>query len=184
MATGNFYNTNATRIYSITDGDDFTWENVRENITHDLEKSSKELKLDFYPSDDINLENELRSYPSTSIGELYTSIQYATLDIQLTLVPKTVSGYYEGFNLDYEIRIEDNLEGTDYESIVDLIDDSYDFNPENRGILTINRDRIITKVSTALKEMTDLVENVFNQNSQALNVVARFSNGEVMYESA
>lgn len=185
MGTSNFHNTNANNIYAVTEGDEFTYEDVRESISIELQETAKEQKIDFFEDSEIDLADELRSFPATSIGELYEDIVYCNTDVRVTLIPKTVSGYYEGFNLDYEIRIEDNNTGISYEFdedyTSDIIEEHLYNYPEDAGILAIHGKRLGTKIDDVIINLRNVVESTFNRYSDSYVVAAQFSNGETIY---
>ena len=100
----------------------------------------------------------------------------------MEVIPKAVSGYYSGFNLDYEIRID----GSD--SLLEDITENIENYPEDYGIsqstVNLHYHNIESWLELELEKLTDVVEDVFKKVSTPLNVVARFSNGETMYEKA
>ena len=109
MGTCNFNNSQASRIFAVGEDnneDEFIWDDTRDNVSWELLEIDKDKAIDweFVTGDKLDIE-ELRSFPATSIGQLYSDISYGGMDFSITIIPKTVSGYYAGFNLDFDIMV-------------------------------------------------------------------------------
>lgn len=195
MGTNNFHNNRASKIYAVetsyyddeieqTVHDDFIWSDTRENISAELSTFDKNNRnVDFIEDDTISLDEELRSYPATSIGRLYSYFSYAGLeDVVINVIAKTVSGYYSGFNLDYEFYME--WEGGYYDSVTDLLNDFIEEYPEKRGVLKIHSERLIKYLSNDIFFLIDNLERVYQMYTEPLNKVAQFSDGTALYEKA
>ncbi|CAA6807967.1 MAG: Unknown protein [uncultured Sulfurovum sp.] len=184
MGTSNFHNTNASKVYAVITEDEFIWEDTRENISSELLAMKG---VSFYASDDIPLRDALRSFPATSIGTLDGYINYCGFDVNIEVVAKTVSGYYEGFNLDFELKL--SVEGDGY----------YDENLENEdevveGILNYGdaRQQALMKrwsknflelINKEIDRLTTNLESVYSNYSDCLVRAGGFSNGESIYKS-
>jgi len=151
--TNNFAQTKTSAIYAVTDAEDeFIWQDIRDSVITILEESDK---YDFSENDSVSTDNN-RSYPSTSIGRVYI---YGN-GFDITVVLKTVSGYYSGFTLDYQ----DNI--------------CIDYETENIDEVT----QLLKDVQTELEEVHKYIESVYSQFTDKLICTARFSNGETIYE--
>ena len=153
MATSNFHNVNASHIFSVQLEDEWAYDDLIDNIKSGL-KSTGEFNL-LTKSDP----NELRSYPSTSIGSLDCYVEDNDGNgIVVTITAVVRSGYYDGVNLDWHVRYYVN----GYE------DDFYEYYDD-------------TNIQSLLYGYVDFIENVFSQYSLPLGVTAQFSNGETIY---
>ena len=173
MGTSNFHSTGC--LYTVTEDDEFIWDNTRENVMHELADDKCWISIS-----DLKLETELRSFPATSIGLFQDYIFIGQEEVMISVVAMTRSGYYEGFNLDYEVAINQNY--SDYEDGKEVLDDMYEYIPSMRGLITMNRAKWTNDIDEAVKAFTDRLEHVFSMYADGMKVVATFSNGETIYE--
>ena len=152
MATSNFHNVNATHIFAVQLEDEWAYDDLVYNL-----KSEFNTNIDYsdYGKSDPN---ELRSYPSTSLGSFNNSIEIGDDEVEIYVTPVIRSGYYDGCNLDWHVRYYVN----GYE------DETYESHP---------------RVQTLVGVYVNFIENVYEQYSQPLGVTARFSNGETIYHA-
>lgn len=150
MATSNFHNVNASHIFAVELQDEYDYQDLVDNL-----ESEFNTNLDYsdYGKSDPN---ELRSFPSKSLGSFNNSIEIGEDEVEIYVTPVVRSGYYEGVNLDWHVRYYVN----GYE------DDTYETH---------------TRVQTLVGVYVNFIENVYEQYSQPLGVTARFSNGETIY---
>jgi len=150
MATSNFHNVNASNIFAVELQDEFDYEDLVCNL-----ESEFNTNLDYsdYSKSDPN---ELRSFPSKSVGSFSNSIEIGEDEVEVYVTPVIRSGYYEGCNLDWHVRYYVN--GSE--------DETYESHPN---------------VQTLVSVYVNFIENVYEQYSQPLGVTARFSNGETIY---
>ena len=152
MATSNFHNVNATNIFAVQLEDEWAYDDLVENLESEFSKYS-----DYY-NDGISDPNELRSFPSKSLGSFSNMVTIEDDTVEIYLTPVIRSGYYEGCNLDWHIRYCVN----GYE------DDTYADD---------------ARVSVIANDYIEFIEDIFEQYSQPLGVTARFSNGETIYHT-
>jgi hypothetical protein len=172
MATGNFHNVNASKIFAAEIQEDFEYEDLKDNV-------KSELGLTDYRAKD---ESELRSYPSSVLGSLREQKHYNnfTVTVQVDVIAR--SGYYSGCNLDWQLTYD--VDGWDVDSTEDFpyyIERATGFSVKNAERHALWAERWAKKKAD---EMTSLVEEKFGQLTEPLVVVARFSNGETIYQSA
>jgi hypothetical protein len=150
MATSNFHNVNASHIFSVRLEDEWEYQDLVSNL-----ESEFNTNLDYsdYGKSDPN---ELRSFPSKSVGSFSNSIEIGEDEVEVYVTPVIRSGYYEGVNLDWHVRYYVN--GSE--------DETYESHPN---------------VQTLVGVYVNFIENVYEQYSQPLGVTARFSNGETIY---
>jgi hypothetical protein len=150
MATSNFHNVNATHIFAVQLEDEWAYEDLVYNLESEFNIHND--YSDYGKSDP----NELRSFPSRSLGSFSDSLTIGEDEVEIYITPVIRSGYYEGCNLDWHIRLYVN----GYE------DDTY---ADDANVLRISNEYI------------DFIENIYSQYSEPLGVTARFSNGETIY---
>jgi hypothetical protein len=152
MATSNFHNVNASHIFAVELQDEYDYQDLVDNLESEF---STNIDYSDYSKSDPN---ELRSFPSKSLGSFNNSIEIGEDEVEIYVTPVIRSGYYEGCNLDWHVRYYVN----GYE------DDTYESHP---------------RVQTLVEVYTNFIENVYEQYSQPLGVTARFSNGETIYHA-
>lgn len=150
MATSNFHNVNATHIFAVQLEDEWAYEDLVYNLESEFNIHND--YSDYGKTDP----DELRSFPSRSLGSFSDSLTIGDDEVEIYITPVIRSGYYEGCNLDWHIRLYVN----GYE------DDTY---ADNADVLRISN------------EYVDFIENIYSQYSEPLGVTARFSNGETIY---
>lgn len=191
MGTSNFHSNRTSCVFAVGGEDEWIWQDTRDNIVASLEVLSDDKKntWEFSERNDITLHEELRSFPATSIGWFYSDFSYAGVNIVINFIPKTVSGYYEGFNLDFELQIEDDystelytVDNIDEGFMTDIINEHLYQKPEAAGMIKIHGKNLLQKVKDKVDEGQKLLEDVFNMYSDGYKVAARFSNGETIYE--
>ena len=150
MATSNFHNVNASHIFAVRLEDEWEYDDLVSNLESEFNNN---LDYSDYGKSDPN---ELRSFPSKSLGSFSNWLTIGDDEVEIYVTPVIRSGYYEGVNLDWHVRYYVN----GYE------DDTYETH---------------TRVQTLVGVYVNFIENVYEQYSQPLGVTARFSNGETIY---
>lgn len=150
MATSNFHNVNATHIFAVQLEDEWAYEDLVYNLESEFNIHND--YSDYGKTDP----DELRSYPSRSLGSFSDSLTIGEDEVEIFITPVIRSAYYEGCNLDWHIRLYVN----GYE------DDTY---ADDANVLRISNEYI------------EFIENIYSQYSEPLGVTARFSNGETIY---
>jgi hypothetical protein len=149
MATSNFHNVNASHIFAVQLEDEFEYDDLIDNIKSGL-KETGEFNL-LTKSDP----NELRSYPSTSIGSLDCYVEDNDGNgIVVTVTAVVRSGYYDGVNLDWHVHFEEYGETVEH---------------------------LLPQAEIEKNRLVGLIEYVFGEYTQPLGVTAQFSNGETIY---
>ena len=150
MATSNFHNVNATHIFAVQLEDEWAYEDLVYNLESEFNIHTD--YSDYGKSDP----NELRSFPSRSLGSFSKSIVHNEDEVEVYVTPVIRSGYYEGCNLDWHVRCY--LNGFE--------EDEWESTPE---------------VQSIVNEYVEFIENIYSQYSEPLGVTAVFSNGETLY---
>lgn len=207
MGAGNFYNSQASKIFAVSgsyedeDGemqqDELIWGDTRDNVMFELLAIDKDKSIDweFVANNTLKLHDELRSYPATSIGEFYTGVHYAGTDFTITIIPKTIYGYHEGFNLDFDICVSndqgdgeiwnDGIEcGVDEDSMEYMFEEYEYQEPYMKGVLAMHGGRLIEELNNTISDGIERVEKIFEDFSDPLVLVCQASNGEAIYKRA
>ena len=149
MATSNFHNVNASNIFAVQLEDTYEYDDLISNLESEFNSHRD------YSTVGKSDPDELRSYPSTSIGSFSNSLSIGDDEVEIFVTPVVRSGYYDGVNLDWHVRYYVN----GYE------DDTYSD----------------TNIQSLLYGYIEFIENIFEKYSEPLVVTARFSNGETIY---
>ena len=149
MATSNFHNVNASHIFAVELQDEYDYQDLVDNLQSGLKETGY---FNLLTKSDPN---ELRSFPSKSIGSLDNYVEDSEgngIYVQITAVVR--SGYYDGVNLDWHCSFEEYGETIEH---------------------------LIPAAEAEKNRLVEMVEYVFGEFSTPLGVTATFSNGETMY---
>ncbi len=113
------------------------------------------------------------------------------MNITINFIPKTVSGYYESFNLDFEIRFEDeystetySYDNIDEDFMEDFLNECIYQEPEKKGLFKIHSKQFLIKLEEMHNEGQEILESVFAQFTDQYGVAVQFSNGETFYSKS
>ena len=184
MGTSNFHNENAQNIYVIDYGnDEFLWQDCQELIGEDIKSLDKSFEI----CNSLKSIEELRSYPSSSIGFWNFELTYLGITFELQINLFIRSGYYEAANLDYEFKwfingddVYNNLIGV--QDVMNELTEELEYYDINPGIFTIHKNNLEFKLNDLENTAVTHVESVLKQISTPYIVTARFSNGETIYQ--
>jgi hypothetical protein len=175
MGTSNFHNVNSGRIYSVEIEEEWDYDDLKENLIYEL-KDSHTTKDPY----------ELRSYSSSVVGCLSKQKSFGELDIDLSIYCVIRSGYYEGANLDWFMKLD--IGNTSYYDEIPencyIEEDLRYFNDWNVGFSVIQSKNVLNWIKTTKEELVNRIEKIYEENSTPLEVVARFSNGETIYKKS
>lgn len=172
MSTQNFYNKNASLIFS-SECEEWEYDDLKANLTNEfanLEQGS----IEWYPHGkwDGN-----RNYEGYTLGSLTTEKGYDNMSVAVNIVPTIRSGYFAGVNLDFEV--EYLIEGDPHESIQDI-----DFESQFPVKTEKYEEWVTAYLEKTAEALIEKVEAVFKDYTTPLVCVAVFSNGEAVYEKA
>jgi hypothetical protein len=122
-----------------------------------------------------------RNYNASNLFSYKISKWYGDLEVEVQIVATMVSGYYEGASLDFEFTIFDGDSFSDSDNSVENLFGN-NCSCMNQGLLKIQQRHAEVWVDRAKDQLIALTEQVFEQVSMPLRVVATFSNGETIYE--
>ena len=127
MATGNFYNKNASCIYAVETEDEFAYEDLVLNLQSEFSALHTDRKVAYYREEDDYEKDGLRSYCGKIIGIVDGPTKYyKKVETEVFIRAEIIvrNGYYSGVNLDYNIKVYANCEVYNLE-IYDLDDEIY-----------------------------------------------------------
>ena len=151
MATSNFHNVNASHIFAVDYlQDEYDYQDLVDNLQYSLKETG------YYNTLTKSDPNELRSFPSKSIGSLdnYVESSDGESGIVVTITVVIRSGYYDGVNLDWHCHFEEYGE---------------------------NVEHLLPAAEAEKNRLVEMIEYVFSEFSTPLGVTAQFSNGETIY---
>ena len=172
MATSNFHNVNASAIFAVPLENDFDYEDLVDNLKSELKDNSD--YVDYGKTDP----NELRSFPSRTLGSIRKYHQYKDFYVEVCVTPVIRSGYYSGVNLDW--NVDYTINGDIYD--IDELENGIGYNTA----LPISKIKVYSSLAEkkAEKLKNDIVEKleaIYNNYSDRYGVTAVFSNGETIY---
>ena len=97
MATSNFHNVNATHIFAVQLEDEWAYEDLVYNLESEFNVHND--YSDYGKTDP----DELRSFPSRSLGSFSDSLTIGEDEVEIFITPVIRSGYYDGCNFKYFI---------------------------------------------------------------------------------
>jgi hypothetical protein len=172
MATSNFHNENANKVFTIEIEDQEDYDFLLYSLNHRL----KQNKNYFSGGEDTT---ELRSYPSQVLGQLCKSKMFGDIECQVSITMVIRSGYYSGANLDWIPSFIMNGYEIDNSDISDNV--NY-YSEMKAGMRTIQTKNISNWYDRTMEELVKKVEDMYEELTTPLKVVAHFSNGETIYE--
>ena len=171
MATSNFHNVNATKVFATEVNEHWEVDDLIQNIQADLKSDP------WFMADNGGDPHELRSFPSTIIGTIAHPKAYkvmgddAWIEAQITLIWR--AGYYANGNLDWDLSYY--LDGGEINDTPESIMYYYDDITEKKAEWMAN---------WAYKEGQKLVrqvEKLYRFYSDPLRCLGTASNGESFY---
>lgn len=193
MATSNFYNRNASKVFAVL-------MNYEQPVLDENDQETDEMETvvpDEWEYDDFidNLQDALiekeycdrnhsdneRNYSGRVIAERYTDQSFHGMTVEVNIKAIIRSAYYEGANLDWEIDYI--YDGYTFDELPDEAElkEHLEYYGANAGMATIQSRNAHIWMQRQAEALIAELEKVFEEHSQPLNVVARFSNGETMY---
>jgi hypothetical protein len=172
MATSNFHNVNASAIFAVPLENEYDYEDLVCNLESELGNNPD--YVDYGKTD----KNELRSFPSRTLGSIRKYHQYKDFYVEVCVTPVIRSGYYSGVNLDWNVDYAIN--GDIYD--IDELENGIGYNTA----LPISKIKVYSSLAEkkAEKLKNDIVEKleaIYNNYSDRYGVTAVFSNGETIY---
>ena len=172
MATSNFHNVNASAIFAVPLENEYDYEDLICNLESEL--SNNPDYVDYGKTDT----NELRSFPSRTLGSIRKYHQYKDFYVEVCVTPVIRSGYYSGVNLDW--NVDYTINGDIYD--IDELENGIGYNTA----LPISKIKVYSslaekKAEKIKNQIVEELEALYNNYSDRYGVTAVFSNGETLY---
>lgn len=171
MGTSNFARGNTSRAFAVLMNDQDDVEDFIEYVREVAQESA--------PKDIQYSKEDGRDRNASNLFSYRMSKWFGDLEVELQIVAKMRSGYYEGASLDFEFTIFDGYEFSDSDNSVENL---FSNSCMNQGLLKIQQRHAERWADRTKDQLIALTEQVFEQVSMPLKVVATFSNGETIYE--
>lgn len=174
MATSNFHNENASAIFAVQLEHEFDYDDLVDNLKSELNNDPD--YVDFGKAD----KNELRSFPSRTLGSIRKYVQYKDFYVEVCVTPVIRSGYYDGVNLDWNVDYLINGDAQ-YDNTDFYIDDIAHYGSMSKSKATKYAKLAEKKAEKVKNQIVEKVESIFSDYSEKYGVTAVFSNGETIY---
>jgi len=174
MATSNFHNVNASAIFAVPLEHEFDYEDLICNLESEL--SNNPDYVDYGKTD----KNELRSFPSRTLGSIRKYHQYKDFYVEVCVTPVIRSGYYSGVNLDWNVDYLINGDAS-YDTPDFYIDDIAHYGSLPKSKATKYAKLAENKAEKIKNQIVEELEALYNNYSDRYGVTAVFSNGETIY---
>jgi hypothetical protein len=173
--------------------EDYDYDDFKEYLRETAQRKVKETT--FYYRDESGSDND-RNYCATDLFSIRSSKMYGDIEVYITITGQIVSAYYEGASLDYRLEIYNGSEDVEVENgyytttEADILDDLFapkyeHYNSDmNKGLRSIMLKKATIWAEKETEKMKNLIEEIFTEVSQPLNVLGTASNGETFYELA
>lgn len=138
------------------------------------------LRVDYKYQEESGSDND-RNYPATNIFSLSSYRNFGDIEIHIKVIAKIVGGYYEGASLDFIVEYN----GEEYAENKPDFDWYFEYQSNmSKGLQVIQSRNAVKWAEKETQKIIEVIENIFTEVSQPLNVVATFSNGETIYEKS
>jgi hypothetical protein len=174
MATSNFHNENASAIFAVQLEHEFDYDDLVENLKSELNNDPD--YVDYGKTD----KNELRSFPSRTLGSIRKYVEYKDFYVEVCVTPVIRSGYYSGVNLDWNVDYLINGDAS-YDTPEFYIDDIAHYGNLPKSKATKYAKLAEKKAEKVKNRIVEKVESIFSDYSEKYGVTAVFSNGETIY---
>jgi hypothetical protein len=174
MATSNFHNENASAIFAVQLEHEFDYDDLVDNLKSELNNDPD--YVDFGKAD----KNELRSFPSRTLGSIRKYVQYKDFYVEVCVTPVIRSGYYDGVNLDWNVDYLINGDAQ-YDNTDFYIDDIAHYGSMSKSKATKYAKLAEKKAEKVKNQIVEKIESIFSDYSEKYGVTAVFSNGETIY---
>jgi hypothetical protein len=159
--------------------ENYEYDDLRYYLKERAEEKVKDLKNIWY-REESGSDND-RNYCATDLFSFNTSKSFGDVEVSVKIIGQIVSAYYEGASLDFTVQFNNEEYTNDSPDFEWLFEYNSDMNKGLQKIQIRNAEKWAENEAEKLKE---LIEEVFTEVSQPLNVVATFSNGETWYQKA
>jgi len=184
MSTSNFAQDNTSKIFACSSNNEIEYDCLIDSIKTDITQLKDTIpNRSFISSSKLDV-IENRNYPATSIGYYYTNIEVYNIQFEIGLTLKAVSGYYEGFTLDFDISLETNISADIYTTGIEMLEDIIEYSRYEIpyvGLTIANKNNIARKIDNTIKILQQEIETIYELSSTPLTKICTMSNGEALY---
>lgn len=171
------------------------YDDLLENIRSTMNQMDKKTKgkitvtLDVYPASHREWVGG-RGYEGRILGRIIATSEFFGLGLKLEKNVIVRSGYYEGANIDHDLRagssvtydMQDISDYDDLKAFVDsMLDDAVYQEEITQGQADYHRKNIENRFEQMEHALDDAFAYIATQNASEYEVAARFSNGETWY---
>jgi hypothetical protein len=158
--------------------EDYDYDDFKEYLRETAQRKVKETP--FYYRDESGSDND-RNYCATDLFSIRSSKMYGDIEVYITITGQIVSAYYEGASLDFSVEFNDEEYTNDKPDFEWL----FEYQSEmNKGLQVLQNRKATIWAEKETEKMKNLIEEIFTEVSQPLNVLGTASNGETHYELA
>ena len=157
------------------------------------ERAQEKIKNSPYHYKELNSCGNERNYTSYDLFSYNISKSYGDIEVEVSIRGQLVGAYYEGASLDFEVEIYNGGESVsldNYSNVENILDDLFEpkyehtYSELSQGLRTILMNKAIKWANNEVEKMKVLIEEVFTEVSEPLNLIGTFSNGEAIYEKS
>jgi hypothetical protein len=145
------------------------------------ERAEEKIKNSPYYYKELDSCGRERNYTSYDLFSYNISKSYGDIEVEVSIRGQLVGAYYEGASLDFEVEFNNESyinNEPDFEWLFEYNSDM------NRGLQVVHNRNAIKWANNEVEKMKVLIEEVFTEVSEPLNLVGTFSNGEAIYEKS
>jgi ASC-1-like (ASCH) protein len=158
--------------------EDYEYDDFKEYLRETAQRKVKETT--FVYRDESGSDND-RNYCATDLFSIRSSKMYGDIEISVKVIGQIVSAYYEGASLDFSVEFNDE-EYTNDEPDFEWL---FEYQSEmNKGLQVLQNRKATIWAEKETEKMKNLIEEIFTEVSQPLNVIGTASNGETFYAKA
>jgi hypothetical protein len=158
--------------------EDYDYDDFKEYLRETAQRKVKETT--FVYRDESGSDND-RNYCATDLFSIRSSKMYGDIEISVKVIGQIVSAYYEGASLDFSVEFNDEEYTNDKPDFEWL----FEYQSEmNKGLQVLQNRKATIWAEKETEKMKNLIEEIFTEVSQPLNVLGTASNGETFYELA
>ena len=162
------------------------WESPNEWAYDDLkeyirERAEQKVKSSPYSYREEDRSGNSNQYNEHDLFSFSIDKNFGDINVDIKIIGQIVGAYYEGASLDFEIEFN----GENYTDNEPCFEWLFEYKSDlPKGMQVIQNRNAIKWAEKEVEKMKTLIEEVFTEVSQPLNVVATSSNGETIYEKS
>jgi hypothetical protein len=176
MATSNFYNENASRIFAAELEEEFDYDDLISNLEYAIRDNSNSFSSG-RSGEYLNNNSKILDF---SLSNDFNYVD--NISVEVVVHPVIRSGYYSGANLDWVFDFF--IDGCDIEDETDIANYLMKYEDYSESKATALGESRFKRLEILKNSLTNQLEKIYADYTTPLVVTARFSNGETLYEKA